>query len=167
MRAGLQVALVLALVAAARAEDRNVNDADREFVKKAVPGNLVEVRLGELAQQKGASDEVRKFGSHMMTDHARANEQLKQIASRLNLTAPDKLDEDQQKDVDRLSKLSGAEFDREYMDLMVSAHEKDIKAYEKQGKDGQNSDLKDFAQKSLPTLQEHLKMARDIRGRLK
>jgi putative membrane protein len=132
---------------------------DEHFAKEAAQGGMAEVQLGQLAKQKAQSDEVKQFGERMVQDHSKANAQLEKIAKQDNIELPTTLGHDAQKEMDRLQKLSGAEFDQQYMKHMVSDHKKDIKAFEKEAKSGKNQDLKTFASETLPTLKEHLQLA--------
>ena len=142
----------------------NMSSQDRDFLMDAAMGGLMEVELGRIAAQKGMSDSVKQFGQRMVDDHSKANEELTSLASSKGITLPTALDEKHQKDVTKLSALSGAEFDRAYSKLMLSDHNKDVKEFEKQSTKGADAELKAFASKTLPTLQEHLQMARALEG---
>jgi len=134
---------------------------DLEFATKAAQGGLMEVRLGELAQQQAASDEVKQFGQRMVEDHGQANEQLKQIADSKGIELPQEMPKDAQQLHDELQQKSGAEFDQAYMDEMVSDHEKDVEEFKQYVETGQDPDLTSFAEQTLPTLQHHLQLARE------
>jgi putative membrane protein len=135
---------------------------DTHFAKEAASGGMAEVKLGQLAQQNGASDAVKQFGKRMENDHSKANDQLKDIASKDNIVLPTDLNRKDQATYDRLSKLSGAAFDRAYAQDMVSDHENDVAAFKKESNNGQNPDVKNFAFQTLPTLQEHLRQAKGM-----
>jgi len=136
-----------------------VSSADRSFVEKAAIGSMAEVQMGKLAQQKAGSDQVKQFGTRMVDDHSKANDDLKQVASHKGITLPSDLDAKHKNKMAKLEKLSGAQFDRAYMDDMVSDHKKDVAEFEKQAKSGNDADIKGFASKTLPTLQQHLSLA--------
>jgi putative membrane protein len=136
--------------------------ADRAFVKKAAQGGLAEVELGKLATEKASSDEVKKFGQRMVDDHSKANDQLKQVADKVGVTLPDKLDPKDQATKDRLSKLNGEPFDAAYMRDMVKDHTKDVAEFRHESQSAKNDDVKNFAAQTLPTLQEHLQQAKSI-----
>jgi putative membrane protein len=136
--------------------------SDTDFAKDAAEGGLAEVKLGELAQQKGSSDSVKDFGKRMVEDHTQANDKLKQVASQENMKLPENLNKHDQKVYDRLSQLSGAEFDRAYARDMVRDHKNDIAAFQQEANSGQDSAVKNFASQTLPTLQDHLKMAQQM-----
>jgi putative membrane protein len=142
----------------------NLNTRDRDFVMDAAMGGLMEVELGRVAAQQGASDAVKQFGQRMVDDHSKANTELMTLASSKGITLPTALDEKHQKEVTKLSAMSGAEFDRAYSKMMLSDHNKDVSEFERQSTRGTDPDLKAFAGKTLPTLQEHLQMAKGLPG---
>ena len=144
---------------ASRSASDSLARADRKFIEDAARGGMAEVQLGQLAAQKAQSSEVKQFGQKMVDDHGKANDQLKSIASSKNVTLPTDLDRAHKRDYDRLSKLSGAEFDREYMKHMVSDHKKDVSDFRKEAKSAKDTEVKNFASTTLPTLEQHLQMA--------
>jgi putative membrane protein len=135
---------------------------DKKFVKDAALGGLTEVELGKLAAQKGSSDAVKQFGQKLVDDHTKANDELKQIASTENIQVPDTLDSKHQSRVDKLSKLSGPSFDKAYIKDQVKDHEKDVKEFQSEAQGGSDPNVKQFASKTLPVLQQHLSMAKDL-----
>lgn len=138
-----------------------INAADQAFVKEAAIGGMAEVEFGTLAKDKASSADVKQFGDRMVTDHGKANDELKQWAQQKNVTLPMELDAKHKATRDRLSKLSGDTFDKAYMREMVSDHEKDVAAFKKQSASAHDPDLKAWATKTLPTLEDHLKMAHE------
>jgi putative membrane protein len=136
--------------------------SDREFVKDAAEGSALEIELGKLAQEKGSSEAVKEFGKRMVEDHTRAGENLKQAAAKVNIQASPELSRKSKKAQEKLSKLSGPDFDREYAKMMVSDHKNDVKAFERESKSGAAPTVKEFANKTLPTLQEHYKLAQQL-----
>lgn len=151
--------VVCAFASSAAMSQTNVSSGDSAFMKKSAIGGMAEVELGKLAQQKGASEQVKEFGAHMVNEHSNANAELKQLAAAKGVVLPTALDDKHQKIVDRLQKLSGEEFDRAYMKEMVSDHKKDVAEFQKQSKNGKDAEVKAFAAKTLPTLEKHYKMA--------
>ena len=131
-----------------------INDA--EFVRKAVQGEMTEVRLGELAAQKGKRDDVKKFGEQMVTDHTKINDSLKSLALLKGITLQDALDPAHAGVVDRLATLESDQFDKAYIDEMVKDHKEDIGAFREEAKVVKDSDLKTLVAKSLPILKEHM-----------
>jgi putative membrane protein len=134
---------------------------DQKFVVEAAKGGMAEVELGRLAAEKGSSDQMKKFGQRMVDDHGKANDELKSMAQSKNITLPAAVEPKAQALHDRLSKLSGAEFDRAYMREMVADHRKDVNAFRRESQSGKDTEFKTWAGKTLPTLEEHLKMAED------
>jgi putative membrane protein len=143
------------------ASSKTVSSADKKFAMEAAQGGLAEVELGHLAAQKGQNDKVKQFGQRMVDDHGKANDQLKTLAAKDNITLPTSINAKDQALKDKLSGLSGADFDKTYMQAMVKDHQKDINEFQKEANNGSNADLKAFAAQTLPTLQEHLRMAQE------
>lgn len=140
--------------------------SDASFLRKAAAGGAAEVELGNLARDKASNPDVKQFAQKMVDDHSAANNELKTLAQQKGVAVPTQPDSSSKKELDRLSKLSGPAFDRAYMKLMVSDHEKDVSEFEKESKSAQDSDVKSFAGKTLPTLQEHLRLAREDNSRV-
>jgi len=133
-----------------------------KFAPTAAQGGMAEVELGKLALQHAVDPSVRQFGQRMITDHTRANAELKAIAAQKNIPLPAEMSSEQKSTMEKLSKLAGAEFDKEYMSDMVKDHETDVKDFQTQANDGNDAEIKGFAARTLPTLQSHLQMARDV-----
>jgi putative membrane protein len=144
-----------------------VSEEDSKFAVEAASGGMTEVQLGELAQQKASSQQVKDFGAMMVRDHSKANDELKAIAGNKNITLPPAPGEDHMDHIKKLSEKSGREFDKDYMKLMVDDHKDDIDKFEKCSKDAKDADLKAFAAKTLPTLREHLNAAKKINDAIK
>lgn len=140
--------------------------SDISFMKDAAEGGLDEVKLGQLAQQKGASDKVKMFGQRMVTDHSKANNELQMLAQQKNITLPSDISSKQKSNYKTLSEKSGNDFDKAYITAMVKDHEEDVAAFQKEANNGTDADVKAFAAKTLPTLQEHLRLAQSIAGEL-
>jgi putative membrane protein len=135
---------------------------DAQFAKQAAEGGIAEVKLGQLAEEMGTSQQVKDFGKRMVEDHSKANDQLKSTASGDKITLPEQMNAKDQAEYDHLSKLSGATFDRAYARQMVLDHENDIAAFRHEANDGRDASIKSFASQTLPTLQDHLKLARQM-----
>jgi putative membrane protein len=143
----------------AQAGEQQLAEVDMEFATEAAEGGLMEVQLGELAQQQAESQEVKEFGQRMVEDHGKANEQLMQIAQQKGIELPKEPSEEAQKIYEELQGKSGQEFDQAYMDEMVSDHEDDVETFQEYAGSGQDPDLTSFAEETLPVLQEHLELA--------
>jgi len=140
--------------------------ADSHFAMEAAQGGMAEVELGQLAGDKASNAKVKEFGQRMVTDHGKANDELKTIASSKNITLPSDINAKHKATKDRLSKLSGAAFDRAYMAEMLKDHQMDSTAFHKEATSGKDAELKAFASKTSTVVDEHLKMARDIQKEL-
>jgi putative membrane protein len=142
------------------AADRNAaaDASDRGFIMKAAEGGLAEVKLGELAQQKATAQDVKDFGKRMVDDHSKANTELQQLAQNKNIEVPTELKGEQKEHYDKLAKMSGKDFDRAYIKHMVKDHDEDIAEFKKEARDGKDPDVRNWASKTLPTLEEHAKL---------
>jgi putative membrane protein len=144
-----------------------LNPDDRTFLEKAAVGGKAEVELGQLALERAQNDQVKQFAQRMVTDHSQANSDLVSMGDKMSITLPTELDKENQDTKNRLSKLNGAKFDKEYMKAMVDDHQKDVNDFQKESSSAINSDVKAFASKTLPTLQQHLDLAKSIHDSLK
>jgi putative membrane protein len=136
--------------------------ADAQFAKKAAQADLAEVKMGKLAERNGTGATVKNFGQRMVTDHSAAQQKLESAAARANITLPTTLSPQQQATYDQLSNLHGTQFDRAYAKDMVQDHTKDIAAFQDEANDGRDTPIKNFASQTLPTLQEHLRLAHQM-----
>jgi len=152
--------------ALAQSGHEGLDKSDKKFVDEAAQVGMAEVKLGQLATEKASSEDVKKFGQMMVDDHTKANDELKAFAQKKMVDLPTDLGK-HQKTYDKLSKLSGSDFDKEYMEAMVKDHKEDVSEFEKQAARGQDSELKAWAAKTLPTLQMHLQHAQDLHKALK
>jgi putative membrane protein len=141
---------------------------DTDFFNDATQGGLLEVRLAQLALQKSSNEEVKKFAQRMIDDHGKLNSRLTQISQvRRSFIMPTDLDTKHRKIVDDMAKETGSKFDRDYMGRMVDDHQDDVKAFEKETKDGADTDLKSAANEALPIIRDHLNQAKQIYERVK
>jgi putative membrane protein len=143
-----------------------ISKEDTDFATAAAQGNIAEISGGAAAAQKGTSPDVKAFGNRMVTDHGKALDELKQLATTKGITLPTDVNADQKAEADKLAKLSGKAFDKEYADAMVKDHEADAAEFEKASKNAQDPDLKAWAAKMLPVIQDHLKMAKEMKGKV-
>jgi putative membrane protein len=156
----------LLLVPITRASAADVSSSDKAFITKASQGGMTEVEAGKLAQEKGASQDVKDFGAMMVKDHTQNNSDLMTLAKAKGVDVSDKLDSMHQGMIDKMSKLSGAAFDKAYVNDMVKGHTKMLKLM-KGEESSKDADLKDFATKTSDTVQMHLTKAEDIQKSLK
>ena len=142
------------------------NLADRNFARAAAAGGLAEVELGRLAAHNGQSQDTRQFGQRMVNDHSKANEQLKELAAAASIPLPNAPGPEDEAIRERLDKMQGDAFDRNYIRSQVTAHQETVQLFEYEIGTGQDSQLKTFASQTLPVLMEHLEMAQTINARL-
>jgi putative membrane protein len=144
-----------------------LTSGDERFMKEAASGGLMEVQLGKVAAEKGSHQRVKDFGKRMQADHSKANEQLKKIAAKKGVDLPTEPSGEHKSTMDKLTKLSGAEFDREYMDAMVDDHKEDIEKFQTEADKGKDPDVKKFASDHLPVLKKHLELAQSTQKQVK
>jgi len=135
---------------------------DETFLRGAAEGSMLEVRLGQLAEQKGQREEVKEFGKRMVEDHGKVLEELKSIGAREKINLPTNISHQHGLKQKALERLSGPEFDKAYARDMVQDHEQDINEFKHGAATAQKPELKDFAQKTLPTLESHLQQAKEM-----
>ena len=134
----------------------------QEFLKDAIQGDNSEIALGQLAQQKASNAKVKDFGKTLVSDHTVAKQEASTLAKTLGVTPSDEPTAEAKDEQDKLSKLSGADFDKEFASYMVKDHQKDIQEFQDQAK--ANDQTSALANKQLPTLQKHLQMAQALAG---
>jgi len=165
---GFGAAFVFSSLGVASAQDIQVAAAaqdspDAKFLTEAVRGDLAEVKLGELAQQRGQSEGVREFGEMLVEDHSKALKKTAELAKDLNVIPPAQPTAEQTQKHDALARLSGAEFDKQFAAEMVKGHQEEIAKYEKQAASG-DSKVAELAEDLLPTLEEHLMAAQRLQS---
>lgn len=155
------VIAALSLAGVASAEDASASKSsslsvkDKTFMKKAAKGGMMEVAMGTLAEQNGKSEDVKSFGKRMVTDHSKANDELKSIASQKGVALPSK---------EPTLKWSS---DKTYIDMMVKDHEKDLAEFQEEAKTGSDPEVKKFAEDTAKVVQEHLDLAKETQSKLK
>jgi putative membrane protein len=155
------VIAALSLAGVASAEDASASKSsslsvkDKTFMKKAAKGGMMEVAMGTLAEQNGKSEDVKSFGKRMVTDHSKANDELKSIASQKGVKLPSK---------EPTLKWSS---DKTYIDMMVKDHEKDLAEFQEEAKTGSDPEVKKFAEDTAKVVQEHLDLAKETQSKLK
>jgi len=142
-----------------------LDQQDSNFIKEAAAGGMAEVELSKIAT-KSVNPEVKRFAERMVRDHRSAGTELTGIATELGATVPKSFDTNHQKIRDQLANMHGPAFDRQYMQIMVDDHDQAVKLFRQEISSSHDPRLKQFAQKVLPTIEEHQKMALDLSGRL-
>jgi putative membrane protein len=144
-----------------------LSNADKNFLRTAAIGGLSEVTLGKLAVKKATREDVRKFGQRMVDDHSKVNDQLKALATRKGFTPPTDLDEEHQKMLFHMSKMSGAEFDAHYVKMMIEDHDADVAEFKTKSTNADDAEVRAFAKTTLPTLKAHQKAIKAIDAKMK
>ncbi len=140
---------------------------EADFWNKAAEGGMAEVELSKLAATKATNPDVKKFAQKMVTDHTKANGELKTLAGKFNVTLPAELSSTHKSALEKLKGLSGAEFDKAYVDAMVGDHNDAVNLFQSEAEGGATEELKAWAAKTLPTLKEHQTMIKDIQSKMK
>ncbi|HVW77228.1 MAG TPA: DUF4142 domain-containing protein [Alloacidobacterium sp.] len=135
---------------------------DRSFVRKALEGGMAEVQLGQLAQQKSQSDDVKQFGQKMVQDHTQMGDQLKPIAQQLSVKEPKTLPKKDRELMAKLQALSGSQFDEAYIKAMVKDHKEDLRDFKDEAQTTQDPNLKQAAQQGSTVISQHLQMIEQI-----
>jgi putative membrane protein len=148
------------LAIAQKSDDAGKGDA--HFAREAATAGMMEVELGRIAVQKSLNDRVKQFGQRMIDDHSKRCGELKAIAANNDFKIPAQLDERHKTIVGMYVNMSGTEFDRAYIRDMIRDHQTDIAQFQKEANNGLNSDLKSWVATTLPALQEHLRVAKEV-----
>jgi len=135
---------------------------DSDFLREANTGNLKEIELGRVAVRQANSEKVRNFGQRMIDDHTKMSQEVMQVARSKGLDLNDQLPSEARSDINRLSSVNGADFDRQYIKAMVQDHEKDADAFDREARTGDDASVRSLASRALPTIREHLRMAKDM-----
>ena len=164
---GLAIATGAGQMSSLQAQNASADfKADNAFVSQVAAGNLMEVRLGQLAASKAQTPAVKDFGNRMVSDHT-SLQQLWMAAARKN-GAPfnARYTTEQQQEILQLNRLSGTQFEQAYMDLMVQDHQKDLNAFQTQGRAARSSEVRDLVERAIPTLQYHYNLATQVRSQI-
>ena len=145
----------MAQTATPAGKSSSLSEKDKTFMKKAAKGGMMEVAMGKLAEQNGQSPDVKSFGQRMVTDHSKANDELKKIAAEKNFKLPEK------------QPKGSWSSDKAYMDMMLKDHEKDLAEFQQEASSGSDPDVKKFADDTAKVVQEHLQLAKDTQSKLK
>jgi putative membrane protein len=150
-------------VAAAKAQvNPTLSTSDATFMTTAARGGMAEVQLGQLAQTHGRSAAVKSFGEQMIREHGQANQDMMTLAQQKQIGLPDGVGAEHQQAYDNLAKLRGRAFDHAYAQAMVQDHQKDLQAYQDEAQNGTDPQVKAFAARHVPVLEEHLRKAQQL-----
>lgn len=142
-------------------------DFDSEFMTKAASGGMLEVELGKAVAAKATTPEAKQFANMMVTDHTKANIELKALAAKKNITLPATMGEDHQEVYKDVTEKTGINMDKEYLREMVQDHEEDVKEFIEASVKATDPDIKAFAKKTTPVLQHHLEQAQKMQAAVK
>lgn len=162
---GIAAVLAFSAQRSFAADEMKATAMEKMFIKKAADGGMAEVELGKMAAEKGGSQDVKDFGNRMVTDHTKINDNLKEVAGKMDVMVPTKVSAKHHMEMEKLSGLSGAEFDKTYVKAMVKDHETDLAEFQKADKTVKNPDLKKFIDDSIPVLQDHLDTIKKIEAK--
>jgi putative membrane protein len=144
-----------------------LNKEDSAFVMEAAQGGMMEVQAGRVAQQNAQNQRVKDFGGMMVTDHSKANDELKSLVSGRGINLPDSMPASKKKEVDALNKMQGSAFDKHYVSMMVEDHQKDVAKFKKESTTANDPQLKTWVTNTLPVLQKHLDSIQAIKKGMK
>jgi putative membrane protein len=164
-RIGLMIAAAVAIPQLASAA--SLSEKDSKYMTESAQGLMSEVKLGEMAQQRGQDERVKAFGKQMVDDHGKDLQNLKQLATQKNVTLPATLNKDQSKEAQKLAKLSGKDFDKEYLKYEAKDHSHDVKENGEQMKKAADPDVKKFASAEYETVTKHKKAVDELRTQIK
>jgi len=145
---------------------KGIDETDQTFMKEAAIGDQAEIQLGQMAQAKASNPAVKSFGQRMIKDHSDASDKLKNIAQTQHISLPIELDPEHKNTAGALSRLSGPQFDKAYMQLMVQEHTKDVNKFKQEAASAHDETIKQFAAATLPTLESHLNEAKQVAQQL-
>lgn len=144
----------------------NIHEDDAAFLVKATESNMLEIELGHLALRIASHQDVKNYAQMMVDDHTKANEKVKELALAKNVTLPSALGSEDQKHYDEMSKMTGKEFEKHYINMMVDGHEEVLKAYRTEADKTSDAELRAFASEMLPTIMKHQEDAKRIKEKL-
>ena len=147
-------------------DDSKLAKQDRQAMHKLAEANMAEVAAGKVAQDKATNEQVKEFAKHMVEDHGKALEEMKQMADGKSVKLPDEPSKKHQSAMKKLEGLSGAEFDRQYMAQMVKDHEETLKEARKAAKDAKDPQVREAAQKMAKEVEQHLDKAKSLHASL-
>jgi putative membrane protein len=146
----------------ANAQSKDLSAADKAFLKSAAEANMTEAHLGKMAEDQATDDAVKNFGRTLVQDHTKAYEELTVLADKTGAQIPKGIDVRRDRAIEALTREKGTGFDRRFVGHEVQDHQKTLTEFQREADKGQNSDVKAYAQKMIPTLQEHLDKAKEL-----
>ncbi|RNL52449.1 DUF4142 domain-containing protein [Pedobacter jejuensis] len=153
-------------VVGAESTETSLDDDGNTFLKKAAVGGIMEVEAAKIALKNAKSADVKSFAQQMLTDHTKSNTELKELAIAKKVITPDALPAEDQIHLDEMKKMTGSNFDKHYVDMMITDHEKTVKLFEL-GKQNKDSDLKKWASNTLTIIEGHTAKAKELASVIK
>ena len=143
-------------------DTRSAKVDDKRFARDVALTAMVEVELGKLATQKASGDDIKQFGQRIADDQSKANDELKEVAGKENISIPNALDSKHQSRIDKLSKLSGEDFDKAFVKEELKNHETEVNDFDSEAQNGTNANVKAFASNMLPALRQDLDLVKNL-----
>jgi putative membrane protein len=140
---------------------------DKEFITEAMNDSMAEIALGTTASMKATLPETKSLADRMVSDHNKASEELRALAAKKGVAPPAEMEKAAKNEQDKLAKMTGKKVDKEYADRLIKDEEKDLKAFQKAAKDAKDPDVKSWAAKMIPTIEDHVKSAKQIESKIK
>ncbi|EDY22228.1 outer membrane protein [Chthoniobacter flavus Ellin428] len=166
LSSAVALAASVTLIPAASADDSPLNHTDKSFLEDSYKGGVTEIQSAQMAEQKTANPDVKAFAEKLVTDHTQANNELKAMADSKKVGVEGGTSLKDQSKGKSLDAKTGGDFDKAWIDDQIKDHKKDIEAFEKEANEAKDTDVKNLANKLLPTLKEHLSMAESIQGKI-
>jgi putative membrane protein len=141
-------------------------NSDSKFMMMAATSDMNEIGLSTQALSKSTNEDVKRLAQMMIDDHTKSSDELKPIAANKGVTLPTEMDSKHKSAMEKMSAMSGSEFDMAYVRMMVKDHEKAVSMFQKEADKGKDADAKAFAAKTLPVLQGHLDMSRNMMNKM-
>jgi putative membrane protein len=157
----LSVVILSCAVGGVRGEDAKF-PLDDSFLIKVSPCEHAQIEIGKLADKRAGSPKVKEFAAQLVQDHQKCYDHLAETIKNRKIAVVSGFEKDTQANIDRLSKLKGEEFDREFLAYVIKSHQEGIAIFESQVKSGKNAEMRAFAEEGLPKLREHLKLAQEL-----
>jgi putative membrane protein len=162
VRIGAAGALLCAVSFQIFAQPNTISNADKRFMEMAAKSNMTEAHLGQMAESVAPNSGLGRFGELLVRDHTKAYEELTALSTKTGEHIPVGINTAKDAAIQQLSKLKGTAFERRFLQHEIQDHERTIAAFKGEAEHGQNPDVKAYAQKLLPTLEEHLHKAQDL-----
>src|SRR5579885_2326379 len=149
-----------------RAGQSRLGSADQQFITEAARANMAEIEIGQLAEERASSQDVKNFAREMVQDHRKPIDKLQQLASSYGVSLPASISSEDADLRSRLASLSGSDFDKQFVESMLKGHKEAIAKFDDEAARGSDPSVKSYAAETLPVLQNHMRMAEDLAGKL-